>query len=195
MQNIDLKNFAFNSQKIPSSLLLSEATERKISTKKILATHFFDFMMCTMATSTLASVYNISIKSLLVTKGLRLAFADQDTNFLAMLLLPASVFSYYFLCYFLNHGQTWGMHLFKSRINLESKNFMQTFNWAFESFLLCFTGGLSFFTDRAKWFNFQVHDHLYHNLMAPKDEYAINLLSNVKSNQNMNDQEIWNQAA
>ena len=194
MKSIDLTQFATYSQKLPGAFLRPAET-KKVPTRKLLSAHFADFMLCVAATSFMAQVYNLSIKGLLVTQSLRGAFAGAETARLAMSLLPLTVCSYFFLSYFMNDGQTWGMHLFKTRLEMTSRSFKEAFVWSIKSMLLCFTGGLYFAFGKSQWEKNQAHDYLYQNLLVHRDIQPVNLLQKIEEFHSEEELEVFDQAA
>lgn len=77
----------------------------------------------------------------------------------------------------MNHGQTLGMNYVNSRIQLRDKNFYEALKWAMTSVMLCFSLGLSYFITKQLWTNFKWKDYLYQDLMAYKEEFGIDLIS------------------
>lgn len=180
MKAIDLTKFATYSQKLPKSFLhLGTPKKEVIPTFKLLGGYFADFILCVGATSFMAQVYNLSVQSLLVTKGLRGAFAPAETAKLGLALLPLTVFCYFFLCYFMNQGQTWGMHFFKTRLEMKPNSFKEAAYWAVKSLLVCFTSGLYYAFNKGPWSAVHQHDYLYQSLMIPKDISTFSLLDKV----------------
>lgn len=179
MAPIDLKEFALKEQKLPKKLLTLTGARKTTSTWKILASHFLDFMAASFLASFMAVMFNQSIKMLLTTKGLQHAFNEHATIALVSSMLPMIIFSYFFFSYYLNHGQTWGMHVFKKRMKMKSMNFKDSFYWAAHSLFLCLTGGLFYLAKREQWQKLQRHDYLYHDLLLYKENYQIDLLKRI----------------
>lgn len=180
MSPIDLKDFALKEQKLPKKFLSSVSRDTPISTWKILGAHFLDFLAISFFTSFSAVVFNQSVKLLMMTKSLKHAFNEQGTISLASSMLPFMIFSYYFLSYFMNHGQTWGMHVFKKRMKMKSQDYRDAFYWAAHSFFLCITGGLFYLAKKDEWQNIKGHDYLYQDMLDHKEYYAINLLERIE---------------
>lgn len=179
MGHIDLTEFALREQKLPKKLLVPETQQDPTPTWKILGAHYLDFMAVAVFTSFSAVMFNHSIKLFMTTKSLRLAFNEQATISLASSLLPMMLFSYFFLSYFLNQGQTWGMFTFKKRMKMPSQSFKSAFYWAAHSLFMCITGGLFYLAKREEWQNIQKHDYLYHELLVHKEDYSVNLLKRI----------------
>lgn len=194
MKHIDLKKFALYSQKLPAHYLETESKIQSASTLKLLSAHFADFFLCVFVTSFMGSFYSITFKSLLMTKSLELAYSQHEGTQFFMSFLPLTLVSYFFSCYFLNHGQTWGMHLTKTRIEMSSKSYREAFHWAFHSFLLCVSCGTYFVASAERWKKFGTHDYLYCELMVHKEDYSIDLLQRVNESESIEPQE-WMEAA
>lgn len=179
MNPIDLVPFAEHSQKLPGKFLAPLTAKESVPTWKILASHFIDFTLTFVATSVITMLFSQSVKGILLTRSLRMAFSEKDVAALAGPLLPLMLFSYFFFSYFMNHGQTAGMMLFKRRVNMKSKSFYEAALWASHSLILCLSCGLSYLAGKAKWKNIKGHDYLYQDLVSFKEVQAINLLSKV----------------
>ena len=179
MTPIDLKEFALKEQKLPKKFLAPTSQDTPVSTWKILSAHFMDFLAVSIFTSFSAVMFNTTVKIFLVSKSLKHAFHEQEILSLASTLLPFMLFSYYFSCYFMNHGQTWGMHFFKNRLKMKAQNFRDSFYWAAHSLFLCITGGLFYLAKKEEWQNIKGHDYLYQDLLAHKDHVSIDLLKRI----------------
>lgn len=179
MAPIDLKEFALKEQKVSKRLLFPETQKGPTPTWKILGAHYLDFLAVAFFTSFSAAVFNQSIKLFMNTKSLRLAFDEHATLSLASSLLPMMLFSYFFLSYFLNQGQTWGMFTFKKRMKMPSQSFRDAFYWAAHSLFMCLTGGLFYLAKREEWQNLQKHDYLYHEMLLHREDYSIDLLKRI----------------
>ena len=196
MNPIDLIPFAEHSQRLPGKFLAPTAVKEKVSSWKILASHFIDFVITFTITSAMTMLFSHSVKMVFVTRSLRLAFSEKEISSLAGPLLPLMIFSYFFFSYFMNHGQTPGMMLFKRRVNMQSKSFMEAAVWAAHSLFLCVSCGLSYFASKARWQNVKGHDYLYQDLVAYKEIQPVNLLSKVDEFSVVEEvQEDWAKAA
>jgi hypothetical protein len=197
MNPIDLIPFAEHSQKLPGKFLAPIAKQEKVSTWKILASHFIDFGLTFVATSVMTMLFSHSIKSILVTRSLQIAFSEKNIASLAAPLVPLMLFSYFFFSYFMNHGQTIGMMLFKRRIAMQSKSFYEAAKWAAHSLFLVMTCGLSYVVGKSKWQNIKNQDYLYQDLISYKEFHTINLLSRIDDFAEMEEvvEEEWIKAA
>ena len=198
MNSIDLIPFAEHSQKLPGKYLAPVAKEEKVSTWKILASHLIDFSLTFVATSVMTMLFSHSVKSVLVTRSLRIAFSEKDVAALAGPLIPLMLFSYFFFSYFMNHGQTVGMMVFKRRITMQSNSFYEAAKWAAYSLFLVMTCGLSYLVGKAKWQNIKNQDYLYQDLVSYKEVQAINLLSKIDEFEAAKEvvaEEDWSKAA
>ena len=95
------------------------------------------------------------------------------------LIFPFFLFNYFFFSYFFNHGQTYGMHLTKKRIDQKSKSFTESFRWAAHSMTICFSFGLSYIWPKSIWNKFRSHDYLYSDFVIYKESSPINLLEKI----------------
>lgn len=195
MKIIDLTLFAEHSQKLPSEYLEPKA-KKETSSWAILAVHLIDFFVAYSITTMMTMLLSQSMGMIMAMSGLEKAFSFTKAMEFSSKLLPLVVFSYFFFSYFFNQGQTVGMRYLKKRVNLPSQSFRQSFIWAFRSFLLCVTGGLSFLFSGTKWNMLESHDYLYEDLLSPKDFSAINLVAIVEELEHQEvEQESWQEAA
>lgn len=193
MTPIDLIPFAEHSQKLPESFLVPEA--QKKDKWSVFAAHMIDFgiawSLMTMITLTVTHAFDF----MMVTKSLKMAYSTDFLFNFSNLFLPLFVFSYFFFAYFLNHGQTPGLHLMKRRVELQHNSFRDAARWAAWSMLLCFSWGLSYFVKRDLIENFKGHDWLYKKLIEHKESYSIDLFDRIKEPEVAEVQEDWAQAA
>lgn len=197
MNPIDLIPFAEHSQRLPGKYLAPISKKEKVSSWKIFASHFIDFGLTFVATSAMTMLFSHSVKSVLVTRSLRIAFSEKDVAALAGPLIPLMLFSYFFFSYFMNHGQTVGMMLFKRRVDMQSQSFYEAAKWAAYSLFLVMTCGLSYLVGKAKWQNIKAHDYLYHDLVSYKEFQPVNLLSKIEEFEAVEEvvEEDWAKAA
>lgn len=195
MTPIDLIPYAEHSRKISRKILSPIQTVKPQEVWKILSAHFFDFTMVFLASSFMSTMFNLSVKNLLVTRDLNSIFNEASTFKLAMALMPLTLFTYFFTSYFLNHGQTPGMLLVKKRMEMKASNVRDAFSWATHSFLLCATGGISYSLKKSLWQAFKDHDYLYSELLVHKDHVVMDLIVKIESFQEEDIQEDWSKAA
>lgn len=196
MNPINLVDFAEHSQKVPAQMLAPNAHKNEFKIWKVLVGHYLDFAVAFTTTMMMVAFFNLSLKTFLVTKGLQKAWSDEVVLSFTASALPAMVFSYFFFSYFLNHGQTYGMHLLKKRISMQDKSFKEAALWACSSMVLCFTGGLSYFIQKDKWQSFSSHDYLYNHLMVDRPVSPVNLVSAIEEyNKEEVEEEYWSNAA
>lgn len=180
MKQVDLLSFAEFSEKIPETFLEPEAV-KPTSSWKILGSHFLDFGLSFFAATFMSFMFNHSVKMLLVTKGLKLAYSEALIVGMSGPVLPLTLFSYFFFSYFFNAGQTYGMYTFKIRTSMKPQSFREAFIWAVYSFALCVSCGISYFFKREIWKFVKAHDHLYHELLSYKEDYSMSLLAIIDS--------------
>lgn len=179
MHQVQLLDFAQHSQKIPSFSLEKNDQRPKVSSWRILFAHFVDFGFTFFAATLMATLFNEYFKTVLVTAGLKAAFSSQHALSLTVTILPIFVFTNFFFSYFLNHGQTYGMHLMKLRVQMKPMSYQDSFKWALQSLSLCFTCGLTGVLFQDSWGAFRNHDYLYEELMAFKTNNEIDLISRI----------------
>lgn len=180
MKSIDLKKFALYSQKLPEAFLDSTTEAPKMSLAKVLAAHFMDMGLCLSGFGAMVALYNVTVRSLLVTSKLQFAFSEEYIGQISMFFLPLVVSSYFFTSYFMNNGQTWGMNLFKARLKVKEQSFRESLMWAIHSTLLCFSAGTLLVASKTKWQDFSHKDYLYQELMLHRDSSSVNLFSLIE---------------
>ena len=178
MKSIDLVLFADHSAKIPVAYLTPENKPR-LSSFRVLAAHLIDASAALVLSVMMAAFFAQSMQLILVTQDLRTAFDSQQVMALSQSLLPLTMFTYFFFCYFLNHGQSYGMYLMKKRIEMNYLNFQDALKWAASSLLMCVSFGITYALRRSSWEKFKSQDYLYQELMEYKDLAAIDLLARV----------------
>src|SRR5690606_4090240 len=123
MNPINLVSFADHSQRLPRKFLAPTEPVKTNLTWKILSAHFIDFIIAFGTSTFMSVVFGQSVKSLLITRGLRAAFSQHSLMPLEVALLPLILMSYFFICHFMNHGQTVGMIVFKCRVSMKSQDY------------------------------------------------------------------------
>lgn len=189
MKHVDLLPFAEFSEKIPSSGLGPQKLKEP-SSWQVLGAHFVDFIMSFFVSAFMCFMFNHTIKILLVTKGLKLAYSEALILGMSGPILPLTMLSYLFFSYFFNHGQTYGMYTFKIRASMKSQSFREAFTWAVHSLLLCFSCGLSYFFKPSIWNGINTHDHLYQELVSYKEDSSLNLQDLLKDSESEEAQEL-----
>lgn len=180
MNSIDLVTFAEHSRKIPDEVL-APISKKSSQTFRILASHLFDFWIGVCLTAAFGAIASQAFGSLMVTASLREAYSAEALGTFAFFFLPFILLSYFFFSYFMNHGQSWGMHLLKRRIMMADKSFGQAFLWAAHSVLVCLTGGLYYGFRRKIWSAYQSSDYLYSELLAHKEDHRISLIARIEA--------------
>lgn len=197
MKPIDLIPFAEHSQKLPAELLVPVSSSNRINSWKVLTAHMIDFAMVFVLTSFMAAMFSLSIKPIMVTRGLKQIFSDEMVFGASGMILPFMVFNYFFFSYFMNHGQTWGMYILKNRMEMKTQSFLEALKWAAHSAILCFSCGTSFVTQQKVWARFKEHDYLYHNLFTHKESASLNLLAKIDEfeSQKVMEEDNWKKVA
>ena len=201
MNLIDLTDYAHSSQKIPSEFLNhAPVLKAEINSWKILSAHLLDFAAITSGTVMVAGLLKISFNSFMITKSLEESFMNINYATLTINFLPIFFMSYFFFSYFFNHGQTWGMNVMKSRIEMKEMSFRSSLLWAMFSSVILMTGGISLpfnyaWIQKKNWGIFQEHDHLYSELMFVKSYCPVNLVGLTNHLDENHEQETYADAA
>jgi hypothetical protein len=197
MKPVDLIMYADHSQKLPGKLLSGFVKEKKDRTWKLFLSHCIDLMMISLFTTGLASIFFESLGSVMIIPGINNSLNQEVKSVYVSLLLPPSIFLYFFFSYFLNHGQSYGMYLMKKRLIMKSKSFMDALTWSSHSTLLCFSLGISYFLTKLKWKQYNEHDYLYHNLMTQIEVSPVSLMTKIDEFEKESDQDkvTWKQAS
>ncbi len=173
MNPINLVTFAEHSEKLPPTLLAPP--KEKPQTWKLLLGHSMDFFMAITMVSVMVAMFNLSVSTLMVTQGLQGIFNFSTLESFSGAVIPFVVFNYFFMSYFLNHGQSWGLMLMGKRLPMPSKSFRRAIRWATHSSLLCLSGGLTFLLFKKIWSELQDSDYLYQDLMRVEEKEQIDL--------------------
>lgn len=179
MAPIDLVLYAEHSRKLPRKLTAPIARKKVETGWKLLLSHVLDFWAIAGTAAVMGLMFNNSFKFFMVTKNLNAVYSEEGTVGLSFLLIPFIAFNYFFFSYFLNHGQTWGMHLVKKRISMPAMSFKECAKWASHSMLLTHSLGLSIYFKKAHWDFYKDHDHLYTELISYKESKVIDLLNEI----------------
>lgn len=187
MTPIDLIDYTHSAKKIPSAVLRHTPVQTpEIKSTKILAAYFLDFMAICTGSMMVSSVFKISFNAFMATSSLQNALDNISYFSLTINTLPLIFMSYFFFSFFFNHGQTWGMHVMKYRIEMKEMSFKSSLIWAMFSSVFMMTGGFSYlFTykwmQNKSWGGFKEHDHLYSQLMQERFYSPINLVEHSAS--------------
>lgn len=176
MTPVDLIPFAENSTKLSGEILSPVLTKKKGQIFELLASHFMDWTMALAVLLIIGAMFNQFMDLILVTKTLKKAFDHNQTIVFSLSLTPIALITYFFISYFMNHGQSWGMLLFKKRIVMPRNSFKEAFKSAYHSTILCMSCGISYFWQKEIWQRFVIHDYLYTELFKTEEPLAINLL-------------------
>jgi hypothetical protein len=177
MTIIDILDYSESSQKIPSSLLNSSLRSKKINPLKVVLSHYLDFIVIVSLTMTINAAFSFYFEGFLPSWNVKEIYHSQSSSFTAA-LFPVILMSYYFFSYLFNDGQSLGLHSYRLRVAAKKSSFRLIFANAFNSSLICLTGGLSFFWKPT--LKIVSHDYLYQNLLEIKDQH-INLNHLLKS--------------
>ncbi len=100
MSSVDLLNFTNTKKKIPENMLAEKTYPTKVKLVHILMTHFLDLIMVYQATLITSFIYQISLKTLMVSNQLNEAYSGISFLILTLATAPIIPFSYYFLVSF-----------------------------------------------------------------------------------------------
>ncbi len=167
MAPFNLSDFAVKEIKIPQSELTPPKQENYLG--KILAAHFFDFWSVFWISITTKFFFKAAISALMITPGLQDAWDLVDFTPMTFLSMLPIGFTYFFGSYFMNHGQTYGMKLMKTRVVMREHSFTEAFQWALRSLAVIGTFGL---IARSFKDSCAAQDHLWRALVTSKDQTA-----------------------
>lgn len=182
MTPIDLIDFTDSKKKIPTYFLKHRSPQRAvISDRKAIAALMLDFTAILGTTVMLSTLFKLYFGSYMISGHLQSAMSKLSFYEISVSSLPLMFMSYFFFSNFFNHGQSWGMHVMKTRIQMPEQNFSTSFLWAIFASSTIMTFGLSFFWARnffesKGWGTFEGHDHLYVDLIREKEFSPINLV-------------------
>ncbi len=178
MTPINIVLFAEHSRKLPKHYLHPIKQKNNIENWKIFFSHLIDLNLSIMCTFIFSKTTAIHFEAFLL---------DLNTNSIGSIsffLFPFMLLNYFFFSYFFNHGQTYGMHLTKKRLDLKVNSFSESFHWAAQSMIFCLSFGLSYFWQKPNWSTCRDHDYLYADLVAYKESSPINLLEKIHEFEN-----------
>jgi hypothetical protein len=200
MTPIDLLDFTQSKKKIPSRILKHQAPEKvTVSNRRALIALMLDFGLILGTTTVLSTLFKFYFSSFMISQSLQTAMYKLSFYHFSVSFLPLMFMSYFFFSNFFNHGQSWGMHVMKTRINIPEQHFKSSLLWAMFSSATVMTFGLSFFWARdyfeqQGWGTFEGHDHLYIGLIQERNLAPVNLVKHTQE-QNPSEEEIFVEAA
>ncbi len=187
MAPFNLSDLAVKEMKIPETHL--SPTKTKSFVARLLVAHFLDFWTIFWMTALATSMFKLSFQVHLTTKGLNKAWDLVSLSPFTFFAWTAIAVTYFFVSYYLNHGQTAGMKLMKCRVKMNHHDSKGSLQWAFRSFGVYASMGLT-----AKAFSASVgaHDYLWHELVAQKEASAPDIRT-LKPE--VRDEDLWKVAA
>ncbi|HXH75782.1 MAG TPA: hypothetical protein VNJ08_12485 [Bacteriovoracaceae bacterium] len=192
MQPIDLIDYADHAVKIPSSFLNHVVIPKKVPIWKVMLSHWIDlyavFSFTVFVTVMLAASNTVYLSS---EKLQKIVSTGPGTYVFIFGLLMVS---YFFLSYFLNHGQSLGLYSIKKRIPMEEKNIKSAFHWSLVSSLTCLTGGIASIYLELET-KLASHDYLYVELLQHKEFSIAILVKESQSKELQEFEEAYKQAA
>lgn len=181
MSPINLFDYTNARKKIPARVLKHQEIEAKaISSYQILGAHLIDAATIIGLSSMVATMVGLSATTFMMTSNLQKAFSSIPFTNFVISLMPLIFTSYFFFSYFFNHGQSYGMKAFKTRIAMPEMNFRSSLFWGLFSAGAIMSGGLTLLSyqwiQKKGWGEFKEHDHLYFELVAEKSFSPVNLV-------------------
>lgn len=187
MAPFNLSDLAVKEMKIPGTNLSPAKSKNFVG--RLLVAHFLDFWAIFFATSFATSMFSLSFKVHLTTNGLSKAWDFVSLSPFTVFAWTAIALTYFFTCYFMNHGQTPGMKLMKCRVKMKHHHLKDSLKWAVRSFGVYVSMGL---TAKAFSANVGAHDYLWHELVAQKEMAAPDIRT-LKPE--IRDEDLWKVAA
>ncbi len=178
MAPFNLSDLAVKEIKLPKNSLSPSA--EKSFTGRFLAGLFIDFWTIMVLNSVVATFFKASVKLFLTTSSLKKIWYMSDLTSLNALSFSSIAIAYFFTCYYLNHGQTYGMRKTKCRITMKEHDIRSSFQWALMSLSLFLTLGLSFVLAKKMPGKISAHDYLWQKLVAQKEIAAPDVRTLVK---------------
>lgn len=170
MAPYNLSDLAVKEIKLPKGSLAPAVS--KNHNGRFLMALFLDFWAIFTLNFFVATFFQNAVKLLLTTSSLRKVWSITDLTALNTLSWFSIATVYFFTCFYLNHGQTYGMYKTKCRITMNEHDLKSSFQWAMMSLSLYFSLGLSFFFVKKMEGKIAAHDHLWHELVAQKEMAA-----------------------
>jgi len=109
MTPIKLLLFAEHSKKVPNYYLHPIQQKSSVENWKIFFSHLVDFNISMIFTLIFVKTTSIQFESFLFESH------SNTLGSISFFVFPFMLLNYFFFSYFLNHGQTYGMHLTKKK--------------------------------------------------------------------------------
>lgn len=182
MTPIDLFDYIETDRKIPARILKHKSPETSdISSYHIIASYMVDTMMVLSLTAAAAALTGIGAKTFMVSPALISAFNKIHFTSFVTSLLPIIFTSYFFCSFFFNRGQSYGMKMFKTRIEMTEMSYRSSLFWGLFSAGALMSGGVTLLSyqwiQNKGWGQFKDHDHLYFELVAERSYSPIDLVA------------------
>ena len=167
MAPFNLSEFAVKEIKIPSPQLRPAQTKSFLG--RYLASHLLDFWALVWMNATATYIFKMTFQSFMSTNKLNNAWDMVNFSRAAGFTFIAFSLIYFFTCYSMNHGQTWGMKVMKCRVRMKEHSFSDAVAWTLKSAVTYAT--LGFATNKFAH-SIVAHDHLWHELIIQKEMRA-----------------------
>ncbi len=189
MYPIDLVKYTNTKKKIPSEILASAADIYPDKHKGLFKSYLRDGFIMFWAANALGQIITLQISSYLIgNMQIKAMLYSGIFGLQTMLFAPLIGCMYFAFSYYLNHGQSYGLHCNKRKFQFESSSFKQVTRFSIYSSLVSSMFGLPLLSKKfVAWaektigFRYQAHDDLYHELFVPKNEWAPSLVAMINS--------------
>ncbi len=191
MAPFNLSDLAVKEIKLPKSSLGPQVS--KNHNGRFLMGLFFDFWNIFSLNFMVATLFQAAVKLHLTTSSLHKVWSMTDLTLLNTLSWSSVAIMYFFTSFYLNNGQTAGMHFMKCRISMKEHDAASAFRWSMMSLSLFFTLGLAYLMIRKlpkAWGEISAHDHLWQELITQKEMAAPDVRTLVKDEE-IKDEELW----
>lgn len=174
MAPFNLSDLAVKEIKIPGTHLSPAKSKSFIG--RFLAAHFIDLWAVFWATTFVTAIFKSAVQMHLMTSSLHKAWGSVALTPFAVFAWTTISLTYFFMSYYMNHGQTPGMKIMKCRVKMSHHSFMEALHWALKSLAVYVSFGF-----KAKAFSANVgpHDYLWQELVAQKEIAAPDLMTLV----------------
>lgn len=191
MAPFNLSDLAVKELKLPKSTLGPEIP--KNHNGRFLMGLVLDFWNIFTLNFIVATLFQSTVKLHLTTNSLQKIWSMTDLTLLNTLSWTSVATVYFFTSFYLNNGQTAGMHFTKCRISIKGHDAAGAFRWTMISLSLFLTLGMASFMAKKvpeSWGKISAHDHLWQELMAQKEVAAPDVMTLVKDVE-VEAEELW----
>jgi hypothetical protein len=194
MVPIDIFDYVLSQKKIPDSLLTPHQQKNGLpATKLIFFSYLIDFTTALTTTFMFSGILKLSLGNFIISEKLFESMMNTESYSSIFFALPVVLTSYFFFCFFLNHGQSWGLKVIRARISMPAHDFRLSIRWALYSTFSILTLGTGVFMLQRYIKNkgpdgYVNHDELYLKLILPKDYSPLSLVEISEKNSSHRDE-------